>query len=126
MLRRWWCKSVLKNPKDLEQGNYTTNLKILTVAFSSGMFTKSSQNPQFIRNSMLASKIEQGFVRFAHEMFRYDIRSTYVDMEKLKTKHKGKVFKYVLSVMDVFSRYQWLVPLERKLSSHVARELLRI
>ena len=47
-------------------------------------------------------------------------------MEKLKTKHKGKVFKYVLSVMDVFSRYQWLVPLERKLSSHVASELLRI
>lgn len=49
-----------------------------------------------------------------------------VDMEKLTTEHKGKVFKYVLSVMDVFSRYQWLVPLERKLSSHVARELLRI
>ena len=48
---------------------------------------------------MLASKIEQG---------------------------KGKVFKYVLSVMDVFSRYQWLVPLERKLSSHVARELRRV
>ena len=47
-------------------------------------------------------------------------------MEKLKTKHKGKVFKYVLSVMDVFSRYQWLVLLERKLSSHVASELLRI
>ena len=49
-----------------------------------------------------------------------------VDMEKLTTEHKGKVFKYLLSVMDVFSRYQWLVPLERKLSSHVARELLRI
>ena len=45
---------------------------------------------------------------------------------KTKTKHKGKVFKYVLSVMDVFSRYQWLVPLERKLSSRVSRELLRI
>ena len=69
-------KGVLKNPKDLEQGNYTTNLKILTVGFPSGMFTKSSQNPQFIRNSMLASKIEQGFFRFAHEMFRYDTRST--------------------------------------------------
>ena len=48
---------------------------------------------------MLASKIEQG---------------------------KGKVVEYVLSVMDVFSRYQWLVPLERKLSSHVARELRRV
>ena len=36
----------------------------------------SSQNPQFIRNSILASKIEQGFIRFAYEMFRYDTRST--------------------------------------------------
>ena len=36
----------------------------------------SSQNPQFIRNPILASKIEQGFIRFAHEMFRYDTRST--------------------------------------------------
>ena len=47
-------------------------------------------------------------------------------MEKLKTKHRGKVFKYVLLVMDVSRRYQGSVPLERKLSSHVARELLRI
>lgn len=47
-------------------------------------------------------------------------------MEKLKTKHKVKVFKYVPSVLDVFSRYRCLVPLERKLSSHVACELLRI
>ena len=35
-----------------------------------------TRNPQFIRNSMLASKIAQGFVRFAHEIFRYDTRST--------------------------------------------------
>ena len=48
-----------------------------------------------------------------------------VDMKKLRTNYKGKV-KYVLSVMGVFSRYHWLVPIERKLSSHVARELIRI
>ena len=47
-------------------------------------------------------------------------------MNKLRTKYKGKVFRYVLSVMDVFSRYHWLVPLQRKRSSHVARELIRI
>ena len=46
-------------------------------------------------------------------------------MGKVHIKYRGKV-KYVLSVMDVFSRYHWLVPLERKLSSHVARELIRI
>ena len=68
-------KSVLKNRKDQGQGNYITNSKILTMAFPSRMF-KSSQNPQFITNSMLTSKIEQGFVRFTHKMFRYDTRST--------------------------------------------------
>lgn len=47
-----------------------------------------------------------------------------VDMQKLRTKYKHKVFRYVLSVMDVFSCYHWLVPIERKLSSHVAHELI--
>ena len=49
-----------------------------------------------------------------------------VDVDKLCTKYTGKVFRYVLSVMNVFSRYHWLVPLQRKRSSHVARELIRI
>ena len=49
-----------------------------------------------------------------------------VDMNKLCTKYNGKVFRYVLSVMDVFSRYHWLVPLQRKCSSHVACVLIRI
>ena len=49
-----------------------------------------------------------------------------VNMNKLCTKYKGKVFRYVLSVMDVFSRYHWLVPLQRNRSSHVACELIRI
>ena len=49
-----------------------------------------------------------------------------VDMKKLHTKYESKVFRCVLSVIDVFSRYHWLVPMERKLSSHVARELIRV
>ena len=49
-----------------------------------------------------------------------------VDMNKLCTKYNGKVFRYVLSVMDVFSQYHWLVPLQRKCSSHVACVLIRI
>ncbi|KAL9978010.1 hypothetical protein ACROYT_G015484 [Oculina patagonica] len=49
-----------------------------------------------------------------------------VDMNRLHTRYKGKVFQYVLSVMDAFSRYHKLVPIERKCSSHVARELISI
>ena len=49
-----------------------------------------------------------------------------VDMQRLRTIYKGKTYKYVLSILDVFSRYHWLVPLQTKKSSHVARELVRI
>ena len=49
-----------------------------------------------------------------------------VDMKRLRTKYKGKTYKYVLSIIDVFSRYHWLVPLQTKESSHLACELLRI
>ena len=74
---------------------------------------------------MFPSKIGQGFDRFAHKIpMRHKIDLG--NMKRVHTKCKGKVFKYVLSVMDVFSRYHWLVPLERKLSFHVARELIRI
>ena len=37
-----------------------------------------------------------------------------VSMESMSVKWKGKVFKYVPSLMDVFSQYQWLIPLEGK------------
>ena len=47
-------------------------------------------------------------------------------MKKLRTKYKGKTYKYVLSIIDVFSRYHWLVPLQTKKSSQAAGELLRI
>ncbi|XP_044180984.1 uncharacterized protein LOC122962133 [Acropora millepora] len=47
-------------------------------------------------------------------------------MKRLHTKYKGKTYKYVLSIIDVFSRYHWLVPLQTKKSSHLACELFRI
>lgn len=34
-----------------------------------------------------------------------------VDMKRLRTKYKGKTYNYVLSIIDVFSCYHWLVPL---------------
>ena len=39
---------------------------------------------------------------------------------------KGIVYRYVLSVMDVFSRFIWLRPLARKTSKAVAAELKAI
>ena len=36
---------------------------------------------------------------------------------------KGKTFKFVLSLMDVFSRYHWLIPLDGKGSKPIATAL---
>ena len=41
-------------------------------------------------------------------------------------KWNGKVFKYVLSRMDVFCRYHWLIPLERNKSGSITGALSTI
>ena len=49
-----------------------------------------------------------------------------INLNKYHVLHGGKIYRYVLSVMDVFSRYLWLKPLISKESSEVARALLNI
>ena len=46
-----------------------------------------------------------------------------IDRSKDPVKHNGKVYKYILSVIDVFSRLSWLVSMERKSSRQVVRSL---
>ena len=46
-----------------------------------------------------------------------------IDLSKDPVKNNGKVYKYVLSVIDIFSRFLWLVALESKSISHVVRVL---
>ena len=47
-------------------------------------------------------------------------------METMPVKWNGKVFRYVLFLMDVFSWYHWLIPLERKISGPIAAALSTI
>lgn len=47
-------------------------------------------------------------------------------MESMLVKWKGKVFKYVLFVLDVFSRYYWFFLLEGKKSSSIAAAFLNV
>ncbi|CAC5391452.1 unnamed protein product [Mytilus coruscus] len=54
-----------------------------------------------------------------HHILQIDL----VDMQRHKVTHRKKIFKYVLSVLDVFSRYVWLRPLQNKNSATVKREL---
>ena len=43
-----------------------------------------------------------------------------ITMESMPATWKGKTFKFVLSLMDMFSRYYWLIPLEGKSSKPIA------
>ena len=49
-----------------------------------------------------------------------------VNMNSQKVVFKGKTYRYILSLMDIFSRFHWLAPLTRKFPSHVAPHLDRI
>lgn len=49
-----------------------------------------------------------------------------VDLSKEPVELGGKSYRYILSIMDVFSRYLWLVPLSTKSSRDIARELKKI
>lgn len=70
------------------------------------------------------NKARRGPVRARTGQIRRQI--DLVDMKRLRTKYKGKTHKAVLSIIDVFSRYHWLVPQQIKKSFQVACELLRI
>ena len=43
-----------------------------------------------------------------------------LDLSRERVEYKAKVSRYVLSVMDVFIRFHWLNPLQRKFPHHVA------
>ena len=49
-----------------------------------------------------------------------------VDMKSLKVEYKGKCYRYIFSLMDIFLRFHWLALLTRKKSTHVKKELRRI
>ena len=46
-----------------------------------------------------------------------------VNMRNMEVEYQGKRYRYILSLMDLFSRFHWLAPLERKTSRSVKREL---
>ena len=46
-----------------------------------------------------------------------------MDLSKDAVEHDGRVYRYVLSILDVFSRYSWLRPLQKKAGHHVSPAL---
>ena len=41
-----------------------------------------------------------------------------VNLSDMRVEYQGTVYRYVLPIMDIFSRFHWLAPLERKKPSH--------
>ena len=48
-----------------------------------------------------------------------------INLSSQRVEYEGKVYRHVLSVMDVFSRFHWLSPLQRKFPHHVAEQLFK-
>ena len=74
-----------------------------------------------VHNAKFTNKATPKPVTAKHVQSQHQI--DLIDLSKDPVKHNGKVYKYVMSVSDIFSRFLWLVPLESKSSSHVVRVL---
>ena len=48
------------------------------------------------------------------------------NLSDMRVEYQGTVYRYVLSIMDIFSRFLWLAPLERKKPSHIVPHLREI
>ena len=49
-----------------------------------------------------------------------------VNLSDMRVEYQGTVYRYVPSIMDIFSRFHWLAPLERKKPSHIVPHLRQI
>ena len=71
------------------------------------------------QNKTALKQIGAGNVQIRHQV---DL----ISMENMPTKWKGKTFKFVPTLMDVFSRYHWPIPLEGNIASLIAMTLSAI
>ena len=88
---------------------------------------------QVLKCALTSKKIRKLSVKFTYKakvcpviVKRIHEHQVYlVDMKGMQVEYKGKTYRYILSLMDLFSRFHWLAPLERKKSSFVKKELKR-
>ena len=57
-----------------------------------------------------------------HDIHQIDL----INMRRLKIEYKGILYRYVLSLMDIFSRFHWLVALSTKHAKIFRNELEKI
>ena len=49
-----------------------------------------------------------------------------INLSSQRVEYEGKIYRYVLSVMDVFNRFHWLSPLQRKFPHDFAEQLFKM
>ena len=85
----------------------------------------NTDKQHYIRNAKFCNKARLKPIRPRDVQIRHQI--DLMDMgQKGAVKFNGSSYRYVLSVMDVFSRFVWLRPINKKMSKNVADELRSI
>ena len=103
-------KRIKKNFKGVSRKDTSTKIKALP--------EHNKISPRFDNVAPLKPVLSNG----VHHIHQIDL----VNMKSLKVVHKGITYQYVLSVMDIFSRYLWLFPLSNKNSkdvTHIVKHL---
>ena len=103
-------------------------IRIVTFAISNARYLKHSQSLTFWSSQRLQMYLNDKRDHYnflllqVHQIHQIDL----VGMTNLKAEYKRNTYKYILSLMDVFSCYHWLCPLGRKRSLDIKREVKKI
>ena len=76
----------------------------------------------FNANFLNKPKLRPVIVKDVQKQHQIDL----VNLSNMRITLNGKTYRYILSLMDVFSRYHWLRPLETKHPSRIAYYLKKI
>lgn len=101
-LSQWDVKSWNIEPQIAMQGLLNGRYDMLLRTTSSMVFTT-----RYSRTKSCQNLLELNLYTHSTKLIWY------IDLTKQPVKFAGKTFHYVLSAMDMFSRYLWLAPLEK-------------
>ena len=90
------------------------------------MSRKCLRNRQSTKGSTVVLKTKQDFDRSGPERSRFAIKLTWCIWRDCVLSKRQKHTDLRLSIIDVFSRYHWLLPLQTEKGAQVACELFRI
>ena len=123
--------NIAKNPK---YDRYQTGVAAMAYKFfdkkSAGIGVNMHANKSAFNNGKLAEELHKQIIRnLKKEQFALDLwdniwGADLADMQLISKFNKG--FRFLLCVIDVFSKYTWVVPLKDKKGISIVNALLKI